>query len=120
MAAELNTEIPCYGFDKEKLFILDPWKHFRSPIEKDRSISQCPVFEWRKDLEDVRHSKLELNVTYGNLLRDNGVFEALTSFIPNESESTKESAFKWSKRDEIEISVITRKRYRWDISCERN
>ena len=50
-------------------------------------------------MKDVRHSKLDINVTYGDLLKDNGVYDALTSFMPNESESAKESILKWSKRD---------------------
>ena len=98
MAVEFNADIPCYGYDKEKL-VLNPWQDTRALFEIDRSIRQCPVFNWRTEVEDVRHSKLDINVTYGDLQKDNGVYEALASLIPNKSESAKESILKWSKRD---------------------
>ena len=60
-----------------------------------------------------------MDLTLGELERDNGVYEALGTLMPGASESALEAAFGMSARDDIKLHVMTRKRYRWDMGCEK-
>ena len=50
ISSALNTYIPCYGYDSDRL-ILSSYQmdKIQSPIEKDDPLQICPKHDWRRN-----------------------------------------------------------------------
>ena len=75
----INTELPCYGPNKDRLILSENEIAFlQIDVEKELPIEQCPGYPWRRNTEnrDRRYSEIGFT-TLKALQEDNGVYDTL-------------------------------------------
>ena len=87
-------------------------------IEKEDPLEVCPYYSWRKTLEEDKRYQTIGFVNLDLMQSSNGVYDSLNSILPLESIDPKDPDFGLEVRETISMSVMTRRRYKWDVNCE--
>ena len=124
VGTEVNIDIPCFGPDRESLVVgkasaLSGQNYTALfPYENERTVETCPVYPWLpEDIFDYRHSMLGV-ISLSMLQESNGVLAAMSEKLP--ASILAENTANLEARQSIPISVFNRRRYVWDINCERS
>ena len=75
----MNTELPCFGPDKERLILSESEiEYLQLDIEKELPITQCQGYPWRRNTQnrDGRYTEIGFT-TLKSLQEANGVYDAL-------------------------------------------
>ena len=119
----MNTQVPCYGFDSERLILSkNQMQQIDFSIEKETPIETCPKYEWMT--QDISNQKSKFTtvgyVSLQLLQWQNNVYKEIDTIVPLDSIDGSDSTFGLDARRGINLLVMTRRRYRWDMHCEKH
>lgn len=88
-------------------------------IEKEDPLEICPVYEWMTLKNDDKRFATVGYVSLDSLQKNNKVYQAINTIIPLDQIDKNDVSFGIETRKEIQLNVMTRRRYKWDIYCEK-
>lgn len=111
---------PCYGFNRDRMIFYQ----FESDamqflIEKEDTVRQCPVYDWRNRTFDSRYDNIG-EITLHQLQLENGVLDAIDKIIPLDYLSSDDRAFGIEARKNVDLRLFTQTLFSWDHKCDRN
>ena len=117
ISTAMNSIKPCYGTDRERLVLGENgFNLIQFPLEQEDPLIRCPHYDWRRSgVDDDRYDIIGTTSMY-MLQNSNGVFQALDQAVPEFFD--KRDYNYMDVRQALQMRVMTRKRYRWDISCD--
>ena len=114
--SELNTALPCYGYDKERLILsTSQLEKLNFSLEKEEPVVTCTTYPWRKSGSEHRYTRLGFSSTLSELQEANGVNDRLRSVLPFQMQEQY-----FDLRDTIKLQPLLRRRPYWDIDCDKD
>ena len=120
ISATLKRYMPCYCYDSDRLTLSNyQMDKIQISMEKDEPLAICPVHEWRRKFNIDKRFSTAGYVSLDLLQKLNNAYEAFNSVVPLTDIDPSDSSFGLATRKNVELNVMTKRRYRWDIYCEK-